>query len=234
MFKKNRILKILTINVAFILAIGSFSSKEIYSQEVVDKTVATVSSGASKSELITYSDLLWQLALEPDASLSPPNPDDLNRALELLINLRLFALEAQRLPAAEPSEKEIKEQIERILSNFTSTSVFETRLRTVGFDSIQDDNFQRMIRQRVAIEKYIEFRFRTFVVVTPDEEKKYYDDVFTPEFRRRNPGLLLPELEKVQEQINKTLSEIKVEEDIERFLDDAKRRANIVILFEID
>lgn len=234
MSRKLRLLKIFTINIAIILAINSFVSKEIYSQDVVDKTVAAVSSGASKPELITYSDLLWQLALEPETPLSPPNPDDLNRALQTLINLRLFALEAQRLPAAELDENEVTAQIKRILATFTSSIEFERRLRLVGFESIQDDNFERMIRQRVAIEKYIDFRFRTFVVVTPDEEKKYYDDVFTPDFRRRNPGLLLPKLEEVQQQINRILSETKVEEDIERFLDDAKRRADIVILFDVD
>ncbi len=40
-------------------------------QEVVDKMVATVSSG-SRANLITYSDLLWQLALQPGTPLSKP------------------------------------------------------------------------------------------------------------------------------------------------------------------
>src|ERR1043166_3042969 len=37
-------------------------------QQVVDKMVATVNSGV-RTELITYSDLLWQLALQPDTPL---------------------------------------------------------------------------------------------------------------------------------------------------------------------
>lgn len=205
----------------------------VFPQEVVDKTVATVSDGSSDAELITYSDLLWQLALEPDTPLSPPTSEDLNRALQTLINLRLFALEAQRLPSAEPNDDEIKKEILRILANFSSKDEFERRLRAVGFDSIDDDNFQRMMRQRVAIEKYIEFRFRSFVIITPDEEKRYYRDVWTPDFRRRNPGLLLPSFEEAQKEINDILTERKIEEDIERFLDDAKRRAEIIVLFEV-
>lgn len=212
------------------LLIFSFS---IFSQEVVDKTVATVSDGSSDPELITYSDLLWQLALQPETPLNPPTSEDLNRALQTLINLRLFALEAQRLPSAEPNENEINAEIKRILAEFTSTSEFEGRLRRVGFDSINDANFQRMMKQRVAIEKYIEFRFRSFVIITPDEEKRYYRDVYTPDFRRKNPGSLLPPFEEKQVEINKILTERKIEEDIERFLDDAKRRAEIVVLFEV-
>ena len=66
-------------------------------QQMVDKTVATVSD-RSRTELITYSDLRWQLALQPNVSIEPPSSEDLNRALRLLIDQRLFALEAERLP----------------------------------------------------------------------------------------------------------------------------------------
>lgn len=215
------------------LTVSTFFAQTDYSQEVVDKTVATITDGASKPELITYSDLLWQLALEPDTPLNPPTSDDLNRALQTLINLRLFALEAQRLPSAEPTEKEIKTEINRILANFKSEAEFQSRLRMVGFDSIQDPNFQEMMKKRVAIEKYTDFRFRSFVIVTLDEEKKYYRDVFSPDFRRKNPGLLLPSFEEVRAQIHEILEEIKIEDDIQRFLDSAKQRAEIVILFEV-
>ena len=203
------------------------------SQEVVDKTIATISDGASQIELITYSDLLWQLALEPETPLSPPMADDLNRALQTIINLRIFALESQRLPSAEPTEAEIDAEIKRILTLFPTTTDFERRLRTVGFDSVKDDNFQKMMRQRVAIEKYINFRFRSFVIVTADEEKKYFRDVFAPDFRRMNPGLLLPSFEVVRPQINQILTENKIESDIQKFLDEARQRAEIVILFDV-
>jgi hypothetical protein len=48
-------------------------------QQVVDKMVATVNAGV-KTDLITYSDLLWQLALQPQTQLDNPKSDDLNRA----------------------------------------------------------------------------------------------------------------------------------------------------------
>lgn len=216
----------LTVSVLFI------SLTPVSAQQVVDKTVATVSDGI-RTELITYSDLLWQLALEPNAPLAPPTSEDLNRALQLIINQRLFALEAQRLPDVEPGEAEVEAEIKRILANFPSVAEFERRLRQVGFDSITDDNFQQIMEQRVAIEKYINFRFRSFVVITPEDEAKYYREVYTPDFRRRNPGLLLPPLEDVRARINQILTEERIARDIERFLDDSKRRAEIVILSEV-
>src|SRR5438045_5791341 len=77
----------------FVLAATIFAS----GQQMVDKTVATVSDGG-RTELITYSDLKWQLALQPNVSLNPASSEDLNRALRLLIDQRLFVLEAERLP----------------------------------------------------------------------------------------------------------------------------------------
>ncbi|HXG86356.1 MAG TPA: hypothetical protein VNI84_20220 [Pyrinomonadaceae bacterium] len=209
-----------------------FSSTTIRAQETVDKTVATVSDGFD-TELITYSDLLWQLALAPNASLNPPTSEDLNRALQILINQRLFALEAERLPRATPNEDDVKKEINRVLALFPSTAEFEKRLRLVGFDSVKDDNFERMMAQRVSIEKYLDFRFRSFVVITSEDEAKYYREVFTPDFRRRNPGLLMPSLDERRAQINRILTEQKVAADIEKFLDDAKRRTEIVVLSEV-
>jgi hypothetical protein len=220
-----------SLSVLALIFVGS--SFRISAQAVVDKTVATVGDAVGDPELITYSDLLWQLALQPGVPLNPPTSEDLNRALQLLINQRLFALEAERVPQAAPDEKDIRKEIERVLAQFPSTAEFEKRLRIVGFDSVKDENFERMMARRVAIEKYLDFRFRSFVVITPADEEKYYREVYVPEFRRRNPGLLMPTLDEKRGEIRQTLTESKVASDIERFLDFAKRRNEIIILSEV-
>lgn len=206
------------------------ASSKANAQEVVDKTVATIGDGVGDPELITYSDLMWTLALQPNVPLSPPGSEDLNRALQLLTNQRLFALEAERVPRAAPTTAEIDAEIKRVLAQFSSTAEFENRLRMVGFDSVKDENFERMMAQRVSIEKYLDFRFRSFVVITPEDEAKYYRDIYVPEFRKRNPGLLMPPFDEKRIELNRFLTEEKVERDIERFLDFAKRRSEIILL----
>ena len=218
--------------IIFVFAFA-LSARETPSQIVVDKTVAAIGDNIGDPELITYSDLLWTLALQPGVPLAPPTSEDLNRALQLLINQRLFALEAERVPRAAPTQAEIDAEIKRVLALFPSTAEFEQRLRIVGFDSVRDENFERMMARRVAIEKYLEFRFRSFVVITPLDEEKYYREIFTPDFRRRNPGLLMPQLNEMRPRINELLTEQKVESDIDRFLDFAKRRNEIIILSEV-
>ena len=219
---------LLSLAVFFLVLAGFIGGTN--AQTVVDKTVATIGDGVGNPELITYSDLLWALALQPGVSLNPPGSEDLNRALQLLINQRLFALEAERVPRAAPTQGDIDAEIKRVLAQFPSTAEFEKRLRAVGFDSVKDENFERMMAQRVSIEKYLDFRFRSFVVITPEDEAKYYRDIYVPEFRKRNPGLLMPTLDEKRKEINSFLTEEKVAGDIERFLDFSKRRSEIIVL----
>lgn len=196
-------------------------------QVVVDRTVATVTDG-SRTELITYSDLLWQLALQPGVPIDPPRETDLNTALQRLIDQRIFALEAQRLPRAAPTDKEISDKIAELLAYFPSAAEFENRLKAVGFDSIKDADFENLISQRLAIEKYLDFRFRSFIVITAEEETKYYQDVWVPAFRRRNPGVIVPPLADVRAAVDSELTEVRVATSMESFLEDAKRRMTVV------
>ncbi|MEP6946525.1 MAG: hypothetical protein ABJA02_11455 [Acidobacteriota bacterium] len=229
MFDAVRLLSKPASQIAFAVAlIGAFSYMAA-AQTMVDRTIATVSDGV-RIELITYSDVLWQLSLQPNASLDPPRPDDLNAAVLRLIDQRLFALEAERLPRPAPDDAAIAAEIAETLKAFPSTAVFEERLKKVGFDSIKDDNFERIIARRVAIKNYLDFRFRSFTVVTPEDEAKYYRDDYLPDFRTRFPGVVVPTLDEKRKEIRSILTEQRVGQRIETFLDDAKRRVEIEIL----
>lgn len=206
------------------------SANVVLGQKTVDKMVATVKSGGARPDLITYSDIIWQIALEPNTPVENPTSEDLNRALQTLINLRLIAQEAEKLPSIVPTEKEIDDEIKRIVSFFPSMSEFQRRLNMVGFSSANDDSFRTFIAQRVSINKYLDFRFRSFVVVTPKEEEDYYRDVYVPRFREQHPNRILPTLEEARAEINATLTEDKIEKNLNAFLDSARERAEIVML----
>jgi hypothetical protein len=205
------------------------SSSLARAQKVADRMVATVNSGV-RTDLITYSDLLWQLALQPGTPLSNPRSEDLNSALQSLINQRLILQEAEKLPAIAPSDEEVKAAIGELVKQFPSSAEFVERLRMVGFQSIDDEQFKEIIRRRVAIEKYLDFRFRYFTVVTPQEEANFYTQVFVPRFKSRNPDRIVPTLEEARERINRRLTESKIEADTDAFLDSARESAEIIIL----
>lgn len=215
-------------SVRFLLVAAVFTamSATALAQKVVDRTVATVSDGVH-TELITYSDLIWRLALESRSPVTAPTSQELNAALQKVIEERVFVLEAGRLPRAAPTEKEIADEISRLLTLLPAGEL-ERRLNQMGFKSVQDPTFQEIIGRKITAEKYIDFRFRSFIVITADDEAKYFRDVFVPEFRRLNPEAFgLPTLDSQRPIIRERISESRVAANIETFLDEAKRRSTL-------
>src|SRR5215510_2189464 len=160
-------------------------------QQVVDKMVATVNAGV-RTDLITYSDLLWQLALQPNTPLYNPNSQDLNQALRLLIDQRLILQEAERIPTIVPTPKEITDARDELARNFSSPIEFQQRLQRVGLTS---EKLDEIVEQRLKMEKYLDFRFRNFVVIGQKEIADYYRDIYVPRLQTRFPGRIVPSLE---------------------------------------
>jgi hypothetical protein len=195
-------------------------------QEVVDKMVATVNAGV-RTDLITYSDLLWQLALQPHTSLANPSSEELNRALRLVTDQRLILQEAEKLPTIAPTADEIRNARDQLVKVFPSLAEFQQRLLRVGLTS---EKLDEILEQRVRIEKYLDFRFRNFVLISQKEITDYYNNVYVPRLRRRSPGQIIPTLEEARAEIERTMTESKIESDTDAFLDSARERAEIVIL----
>jgi hypothetical protein len=193
--------------------------------EVVDRMVVVVNG----AELITYSDLLWQLALQPGAPLDSPRREDLRRALELLIDQRLVAQEAEKLPHVHATEQEMKDAEAALIKLFPSLEEFQRRLERVGMTAAQ---LREIIHDRIDMEKYLDFRFRSFTVVTPQEVEAHYREVFIPRRRRQAPGAIVPALKEVYEQMQTELIERKVESETDAFLEDARTAAQITFLDE--
>ncbi|HEX3282900.1 MAG TPA: hypothetical protein VHR36_16805 [Pyrinomonadaceae bacterium] len=218
------------LRLSLLFALCALPSARCAAQQVVDKMVATVN-GAGQTRcqvcLITYSDLLWQLALQPGTPLVNPSSDELNRTLALIVDQRLILQEAEKLPSIEPTTEEITAARDELAKAFPSQAEFQSRLQSVGLTA---EKLNEIIEQRVKIEKYLDFRFRNFVVITQKEIADYYRDVYVPRLRIRAPGQIVPTLEQASAGIEKTLTEAKIETDTDAFLDNARERAEIVIL----
>ena len=188
--------------------------------------VATVNAGV-RTDLVTYSDLVWQLALQPNTPLVSPTSHDLNRALRLVIDQRLILQEAEKLPTIAPTDEEIKAARDQLSKAFPSAAEFQQRLMLVGLTS---EKLDEILAQRVRIEKYLDFRFRNFVLINQKEITDYYNEVYAPRLRSRSPGQIVPTLEEARSEIEITLTEAKIESDTDAFLDNARERAEIVML----
>ena len=211
---------------ALILVFVLGSAVAAQAQQVVDKMVATINGGV-RTELITYSDLMWQLALQPDTPLDNPSSAQLNGALRLLIDQRLILQEAEKLPTIVPAPAEIADARAELARHFSSEPVFRERLQRVGLTS---EKLDEIIEQRLKMEKYLDFRFRNFVVISQKEIADYYRDVYVPRLKARSPERIVPPVEQVRAEIERTLMEAKIESDTDAFLDTLRERAEIVTL----
>jgi vacuolar-type H+-ATPase subunit I/STV1 len=197
---------------------------DIRAQTVADKTVASVTNGArSTPDLITYSDIVWQLALEPNRPITDkPSTEALNESLRKLEDQLLILQEAQKLPLAETSEaqeefqKTVKERRDELAQSFGSRARLEERMARVGLTSEQLDS---ILRDRVTIERYLDFRFRAFALVSPRE----ISDSYEKEYRsQRNSGRIVPTLDQVRDRIERRLTEEKIAEEIGKFVDNLR------------
>jgi hypothetical protein len=206
-------------------------------QTVTDKTVATVTNGArANPDLITYSDIVWQLALEPGPIFDPrPGSQDLNRALKTLVDQLLILQEARKLPLAQTAEaqKEFEDTVKQRrdeLAQVIGARALEERMARVGLTS---DQLNAILRDRVTIDRYLDFRFRAFVLVSAQEISDRYEKTYRPQ---RNRGILVPTLEQARDRIERLLTEEKIAEQIGKFVDDLREQpgTEIVVLIPVE
>jgi hypothetical protein len=193
-------------------------------QKVVDQILTLVN-----DDIITRSDLLWSIALIPNgpSPVGPVSSDLLLQKLDVMIDERLIAQEAVRVAATEVTIEEIDKEKTNLISQFRSEAAFRERAASVGLTSERIDD---LLRQRIIINKFIDFRFRSFVFVTDQDIQKYYEERHVPEVRKR--GAVPPPLEDVRNEILAILREEKINQEINRWLIDARQRADIVHLAE--
>jgi len=202
-------------------------------QTVADKTVATVTNGArANPDLITYSDIVWQLALEPEPIFDPrPGSQQLSRALKTLEDQLLILQEARKLPLAPTAEaqKEFEDQVKQRrdeLAQIIGPRALQERMARVGLTS---DQLNAILRDRVTIDRYLDFRFRAFVLVSAQEISDRYEQTYRSQ---RNSGKLVPTLDQDRERIERVLTEEKIAEQIGKFVDDLREQpgTEIVVL----
>lgn len=203
-------------------------------QAISDKMVATVTTGARATpDLITYSDIIWQLALEPERTFSErPSSQELNQGLKTLEDQLLILQEARKLPLAQTAEarnefeKQVSDMRNELAQLFGSRARLEERMSRVGLTS---EHLDAILRDRVTIERYLDFRFRAFVLVSAKEISDRYEQIYRP---LRNSGKLVPTLDQARDTIEHTLMNEKIADEIGKFVDNLREQpgTEIVIL----
>lgn len=216
----------------FLLTVFCLLPSSARAQTVADKMVASVTNGSRATpDLITYSDLVWQLALEPNRPFSErPSSEDLNHALRLLEDQLLILQEARKLPIADTAparqdfDKAVAQKLTELAQTFGSRIKLEERMIRVGLTS---DQLDAILRDRVMEEKYLDFRFRAFVLISSKEITDRYNQEYS---RLRNSGRIVPTLDQASSQIEQELIDEKIASEIDTFVDSLREQPGTEIV----
>jgi hypothetical protein len=202
-----------------IIAVAQSSQANRINRIVLDRMAATVN-----GDLITESDLKWYIALDPEIGEGDRSEQIQWRALQQLIDQKLLDQEAEKLPTIEISASDVEKGVAELITRFPSESVFRRRIEAVGLDA---ETLRLLIKHRLEILRYIDFRFRSFVFVSDAEIQSYYESQVAA--RAKAQGQPAPSLDQARGLIEKIISDEKVKSEMIAWLDESRQKAEIVI-----
>ena len=211
---------------ALVICMTALIQGRVAAQQTIDQILTLVN-----NDLITRIDLLWSIAIDPKAPspVGPVGSDLLRQKLDVMIDERLIAQEAARIPTAEITQEEVDKKRTELIKGFSSEAQFRERAGSVG---LTPSKLNELMRQRILIDRFVDFRFRSFVLVTESEIKRYYDEILVPKIRAA--GQVPPSLDapKVREGIVDNVKQEKINAEIDKWLSSARQRADVVQLAE--
>jgi len=182
---------------------------------VLDKVDAVVN-----DHVITMSDVDSAVQVEKtDASAAGKDESALRKAaLDSLINRELLLDEARKFNLVQVTQEEVEQAFKKVKSRYPDEKSFEEALQREG---INDDGLKDNLRDQILVIKYVDRRIRAFVLVTPDEEKSYYDE------HKKDFGTM--EFAEAEPEIKRLITELRTDKKLDEYLRDLKTKANIII-----
>jgi peptidyl-prolyl cis-trans isomerase SurA len=217
------------LSIALMLCCGllclGFPDGLIFRAEVIDRLVAVVN-----RQIITLGDVEREMKLQEldpltgdltgmSSSQQPKVTQDL--LVQRLIEQTLIREQIQQFPGLEIADEQVQSQVAAIEKKVGGAE----KLAQMKVDS---GALQDRLRWQLQVMKFIDYRFRQFVVVDTKEIEAYYQNQFLPELQKRNvvPAPGLPE---VEERIRKIVTEEKLNTQVDEWLASLRKDATIEI-----
>ena len=190
-------------------------------QQIIDRTVAVVGDRA-----ITASEVEEQIALEElDADGQPDrSPERYREVVERLIRLRLVQREIELTGFAGATDEQVTQQMENLRSGFGSAAQLRQALAEHGLSEAVLEDF---LRQQLDFALFVDFRFRTGLVIPPEEVEAYYTSVY----RRSLPASTTPPpLDQVYEHLESEIVERRVDPLLNDWINRMRSQTRITIV----
>ncbi len=205
-----------------LLAFATFLIAHAMRAEIIDRIAVSVG-----NHVITTSDLDREIrvtaflnGVQPDFSPAARRATAGRMVEQALVRSEL---ETSRYPTPPPSEVEpVLAQLKK--DRFPKDGDFERALAAAGIS--EQDVRDELLWQRTLL-SFLDVRFRPSAQVTDREVQNYFDTTVLPALRAEHPGQTAS-LEEYRDRIEATLTGQKEDAGMIRWLDQAKKRTEIV------
>ena len=205
------------------IALGMLISWAGYAQSVMLDRIA-VSVG---NQVVTASDIEREIRVAAFLNGTSPDLSAASRkaAAGQLVEQTLVRrdIENSRYPAPAPSEIDAVYE-EFVKDHFTATGALDAALKAAGVT--EQEVKSELLWQRTLI-SFLDVRFRPAVQISDAEIQAYFDQTVKPAAQAAHPGKTIS-LDDYREQIEETLTGKKEDQEMDRWLADAKKRSAIV------
>ncbi len=188
--------------------------------EIIDRIAVTVG-----NQVITEAQILEEIRVTAFLNRTPVemNLEQKRKAAERLVEQTLMRSDMEFSHFPLPAPDESAELEGEIRSRYASDQEFQKALASYG---ISLEVLRQHLWWQVTMLRFIEFRFRPGVEISDAEIRQYYDQKL--EEWRKQPGAKIPTLEESRTEIEKILTDQRVDQAVDRWLGDARTRVAIL------
>jgi hypothetical protein len=206
-------------------AMVAILSAPMCAQQIIDRIVVVVN-----DRVITQNDWDEQEKFEALGEGRPPaetqhSPAALERLIDRVLLMQQMAQLNFRAPAPELIAQHLKSVKAQLPASKTETSA--AWKQTLAAYGIPQDDFAQIVTDQANVLRFIDVRFRSNARISQFEIDNYYRDTFVPEFQKQSPGKTPPPLRQVQQKIQQILTEQRVTEGLNSFVQSLRTQAVI-------
>jgi len=195
--------------------------------EIIDRIAASVG-----NRVITASDLdreirvaAFQDGVKPDFS-----PARKRTTVEAMIEQKLIRTELANSRYPLPNPAELAPAIEQFKKeHFKDDQQYRATLAEYG---ISEDDFKELLLWQRTLLLFIQVRFETGVQLTPQDVEEYFTKTVKPAAEAAHPGQPVT-LEDYRNQIEKTLTGQRADQQMDLWLREVRRRTNVIVHEEV-
>jgi parvulin-like peptidyl-prolyl isomerase len=164
--------------------------------------------------------------------LVPANPgesdrDFRRRVLGRLIDERLRFHEIDRFGFEQVPVAQVDKNVQEIRARFKTEAEFNQRLKEMGLTLA---GLRQLVTRQVMVLTYVDERLGAKVFVSAEDVDAYYRDSLAPELKKLNQPV--PPIEQVRDQIRTVLKEQRLNQEIDSWTDELRRKADILNYFD--